>query len=379
MPPRKRIADATPVQEPASQADLPSRSKPLVFVSHDTRDAEIAESFSNLLTDASGGVLQSFRSSDRKGTAGIEFGTEWYSAIMDRLDMATDVVALLTEHSIGRPWILYEAGVAKGKLERTVFGLAIGVPLNQAIVGPFGQFQNSGDDDDSLTKLVLQLIRRNPEANPREEAVRRQVSVFRDETSAILASRVQGPAAKAPAPGDGAVAKLFEEVKAMVGQLPERLEGTVSTQLRRSSATPRRRRLNPSFAEEMIYGSRDGDAKEQLTGLLIAATGIRDDLPWLYDLLSELHRAVLRGDRRTAETLFRSVMRIFDSGYIRYAIDELTTRDTEHIIHLLLRMIPDVVERALATMPSRFAAARRPEAQTTLVPDAVAPKGTPKT
>ncbi len=377
MPARKRAAEAVPVSEPTPQADLPSRSKPLVFISHDTRDAEIAESFSNLLTDASGGVLQSFRSSDRKGTAGIEFGTEWYSAIMDRLGLATDVVALLTEHSIGRPWILYEAGVAKGKLERTVFGLAVGVPLSQAIVGPFGQFQNSGDDEDSLTKLVLQLIRRNPEANPREEAVRRQVSVFRNETASILASRVQGPAEAESAPDNGAVAKLFEEVKAMVGQLPERLEGTVSTQLRRTSAA-RRRRLHPGFAEEMIYGARDGDAKEQITGLLVAATGVRDDLPWFYDLLTELHRAVIRGDRRTAETLFRSIMRVIDSGYIRYAIDEMANRDTEQIMHILLRMLPEVVERALVNMPPRFAAARRTEGQASLLPEPVVAKSTPK-
>jgi hypothetical protein len=66
--------------------------------------------------------LKSFRSSDKKGSSGIEFGTEWYKAIMSQLGDATDVVALLTRHSIDRPWILYEAGVAKGKLDTNVLG-----------------------------------------------------------------------------------------------------------------------------------------------------------------------------------------------------------------------------------------------------------------
>ena len=35
---------------------------PLVFISHDSRDADLAEAFGNLLTDASGGILKSFRS-----------------------------------------------------------------------------------------------------------------------------------------------------------------------------------------------------------------------------------------------------------------------------------------------------------------------------
>ena len=77
---------------------------------------------------------------------------------MGKISDATDVVALLTKNSINRPWILYEAGVAKGKLDKQVFGVVVGVQLDQATKGPFAQFQNSGDDEDSLTKLVLQLV-----------------------------------------------------------------------------------------------------------------------------------------------------------------------------------------------------------------------------
>ncbi|MDX1984024.1 MAG: toll/interleukin-1 receptor domain-containing protein [Bryobacteraceae bacterium] len=100
--------DAAPVQ-PKRQTE-----NPLVFISHDSRDADLAEAFGNLLTDASGGILKSFRSSAKTGTAGIEYGVEWYRAIMQKLDDATDVVALLTARSLNRPWILYETGVAKG-------------------------------------------------------------------------------------------------------------------------------------------------------------------------------------------------------------------------------------------------------------------------
>lgn len=173
------VADAVAV--PESLVKKPAR--PLIFVSHDHRDAALAEAFSNLLADASGGFLKSFRSSDRKGGAGIEFGAEWYTEIMGKINDATDVVALLTSNSIDRPWILYEAGVAKGKLDKPVFGIIVDVPFTQATKGPFAQFQNSGDDEDSLTKLVLQLIKRNSDAEPREEAVRRQVNAFRDGVS----------------------------------------------------------------------------------------------------------------------------------------------------------------------------------------------------
>ena len=137
MATRKKLG-AQPSPELAPELKRRTTESPLVFISHDSRDADLAEAFGNLLTDASGGILKSFRSSDRKGTAGIEYGQEWYRAIMQKLDDATDVVALLTARSINRPWILYETGVAKGKLEANdrVFGIALGVPLDEAATGP---------------------------------------------------------------------------------------------------------------------------------------------------------------------------------------------------------------------------------------------------
>lgn len=88
-----------------------------MFISHDSRDADLAEAFAELLADVSVGTLKSFRSSDNKGTSGIEFGDNWYAAIFSKLGEATDVVALLTSHSIDRPWILYEAGYRRRKTQ----------------------------------------------------------------------------------------------------------------------------------------------------------------------------------------------------------------------------------------------------------------------
>jgi hypothetical protein len=149
----------TPTDAPVETPRVATRANPTVFISHDSRDADLAETFGNLLTDVSGGILKPFCSSDRKGNRGIEFGEDWFKTIMAKLGEATDVVALLTQHSIDRPWILYETGVAKGKSGTPAFGVAIGVPLEKASTGPFAQFQNCAADDDSLTKLAIQLIR----------------------------------------------------------------------------------------------------------------------------------------------------------------------------------------------------------------------------
>jgi hypothetical protein len=153
---------------------------------------------------------------------------------MEKLNEASDVVALLTPRSIERPWILYEVGVAKGKTGRQAFGVTFGVPLSR-IAGPFAQFQNSDDEEDSLTKLVLQLIRRNPDADPREEAVRLQVAAFRQQLP-----KINVPLTSSAEEVDASViAKLFEEVKAMFRELPQQIASKLGdVDIRKVSTRP---------------------------------------------------------------------------------------------------------------------------------------------
>ena len=205
----------------------------LVFISHDTRDAKLAEAFSTLLKSVSAGVLKSFRTSDKKGNQGIEYGVEWYPEIIKNIQEASDVVCLLTERSVNRPWILFEAGMAKGKLETPILGVALGISLKEASSGPFAQFQNCGGDEESLTKLVFQLVDRIPNSEPDEETIKFQVGKFKEsiaeilKTNNVLAEDPSDSSAK-----DNSSAKLFEEIKVMFKDLPSRIEGNIHPEYR---------------------------------------------------------------------------------------------------------------------------------------------------
>jgi hypothetical protein len=292
----------------------PATESPLVFISHDSRDADLAEAFGNLLTDASGGILKSFRSSDRKGTAGIEYGQEWYSAIMQKLDDATDVVALLTARSVNRPWILYEAGVAKGKLSANdrVFGIALGIPLDEAATGPFAQFQNSPDEEEAITALVLQLIKRHPQAAPREEAVRRQVQAFRETIATLLKGRKKETPQTSSRADETSVAKFYEEIKVLVGGVPERVAGQlgVDPQARRMR---RRRRFHPGMFEDIL---RHPMWREEPGAggvpILVMFSMFRDDFPWLYELAAELYRAIEADDPRRIDRARRTLLKTIE-------------------------------------------------------------------
>ncbi len=354
MAKRPRTATRTPETELKTPADttIAPRNRALVFISHDTRDAEYAEAFGNLLTDASGGVLKSFRSSDRKGTEGIEFGAEWYPSVMAALNESTDVVALLTQHSINRPWILYEAGVAKGKLDTTVFGVALGVPLDLARTGPFAQFQNCSDDEDSLTKLVLQLIRRNPDAAPREEAVRRQVQAFRVTVSGILKARGKStPQSTHTKVDEPAIAKLFEEVKVMFASLPEKIEEKMSQSVRPRSIL-RRGRIHPMMFEEFLFHPELQEGPEgPAIGWLLLLSAIREDMPWLYDLGMELYNALRTQDMNKidrAKTNLISALKITErSKFMRHLFME-GDKDT----FMFYRHVPDIMMHYLNNIES---------------------------
>jgi hypothetical protein len=302
--------------------------KSLIFISHDTRDAGIAEAFSALLKSVSAGVLKSFRSSDKKGNQGIEFGVEWYPEIMKKLEVASDVVCLLTPNSVNRPWILYEAGVAKGKLETPVHGVALGVSLQVASAGPFAQFQNSDDTYDSLTQLVMQLVSRIPNAEPDRDVVKMQVAAFKTKIAPMLMSQ-EGIEQSSQETDEASVAKIFEEIKVMFQDLPSRIERRMDPR-NSKFGDMRSGRMQMRMMEDLdeMHPKEIGKSLK----ILIVASQFRDELPWLYDVAVETYRKVESGASDKSEAV-RRLVQIFEMTTHHPLWRELGYRSKERGFH----------------------------------------------
>lgn len=325
---------------------------PLVFISHDARDAELAEAFSKLLKSVSAGMLKTFRSSDKKGTEGIDFGDEWYKRLMASLQSTSDVVCLFTERSLDRPWILFEAGVAKGKLNTPVVGVALGVPLSRVTAGPFYQFQNMDGSEADLTKLVYQLARRVPSLELDADVVKLQVQAFKATEAAILKS-LAGSAGKKGPGGDveeSPVAKLVEEMKALPSRVAERLAEAGDPIRRR-----RIRRLHPMMFEELMHMSGEpGDP----VAILLAASLVRDDLPWLYELAMAVYRSVKSGDAEAIEREMTRLRRFSELMMRGPFMEEMGFGDREQ--HMFAMEFPRMLEHVLMrTLEVRNAPPRR--------------------
>ncbi len=321
-------------------------TSPLVFISHDNRDADLAEAFSKLLSSVSAGVLKSFRSSDRKGTQGIEYGVEWFPELISKLESASDVICLLTKRSLDRPWILYEAGVAKGKLDTPVYGIALGLPLSKANSGPFAQFQNSDDEEDSLTKLVMQLLGRIPDSEPDRDAVQMQVRSFKKKATTLLQELNEPGSTQEADPmlDASSVAKLFEEVKVMFKDLPSRVEGRLL-----DGETPIRRRrlgrMHPGMLDEMMHMVSD-DPGDPI-GLLVLAGIVRDDLPWYAEIITEAYREIRNGDAKAVQRLRRSLKALRRGSFMEQFVPESPE------VHMIVMELPMMLDHYLHRLESR--------------------------
>jgi hypothetical protein len=212
------------------------------------------------------------------------------------------------------------------------------VPLSKASAGPFHQFQNCDGSVESVTKLVMQLIGRLPNADPDQETVKQQVELF--------VSRVEEVLAK-PSPDEGSVdfseastSKLFEEIKLMFQDLPSRLEHIVTQPGR--EPRPRAYRFHPEMIDELIMMmSRRGEPRVG-TAALIYGAFFKEDMPWLYEMGVEAYRASMAEDTAAEKRCISSFVRAVETMAMGPLSREFRGGKE---MHMILRHLPMHLER----------------------------------
>jgi len=142
----------------------------------------------------------------------------------------------------------------------------------------------------------MQLLDRIPNSEPDREAVSSQVRSFIEKKNTILAELGEVTDEDLGSP-DTSAAKLFEEVKLIIQDLPSKVEGRIADAV----DSPRRRkmrRFHPRMFDEFLMMS---DESNSPVGILMVFSMIRDDVPWLYELGREFYDAVRGGNRRKIE------------------------------------------------------------------------------
>lgn len=324
--PRKK-ATSLEEKEPYSNEENTTILSPFVFISHDSRDAELAKAFGELLKKASTGVVKYFCSSDRSGKEGIEYGSEWYPTIIEKVEKASDVVCLLTERSIHRPWLLYEAGMAKGKKNSKVSGLVLGTDINVATEGPFAQFQNCSDDKESIVKLVMQLVKNVPNAEPDRDVIALFVDNFlkvKDNFLKKMKSESKITKKSVLNSDINSSAKLFEEIKLMFKDL------SAKTNIDQNHS-----REQKWMQKRMIFDHLRHRNFSPRVAVRMGFYFYKDSKPWIYEEGNFLLNQLLDG-KNDGENIMRQLYELLDSArQFQYDLNE-PILDYENMINRII-------------------------------------------
>jgi hypothetical protein len=130
--------------------------RPLVFLSHSSRDKNTISRLKQLLFDTTDRTVDFFVSSDDQS---IEPGRNWYEEVLVALNRAEVAFAFLSPNALQSQWVLFEVGVALGRGKQVIpIGMS-GVDVHK-LSAPLGLLQgynlNSGR---GLTEIVNALNR----------------------------------------------------------------------------------------------------------------------------------------------------------------------------------------------------------------------------
>jgi hypothetical protein len=152
-----------------------------LFISHAAADEELAEYLEAFIQERDP-AREIFRATH---AGKIRAGEKWFKVIEEKLRWADHFLILLTESSIDRPWIWFEAGAAVGRDVKMVIAIAGDVDLAD-VPEPLKSYQLMRLDSPAQAKALLAEI--NIEvANPEvfAKAVKRIAGEAVDRTESL--------------------------------------------------------------------------------------------------------------------------------------------------------------------------------------------------
>src|SRR3954447_8222116 len=129
-----------------------------VLVSHAHDEQKLAGAWKELLESISAGTISVWYSSDMDSGGGIPAGKEWRQQLYERLEQSQFVIAIQTPLSAGRPWVMWECGVASGVMrERGLIPVVYGMGKGD-LASPLSAFEiYQGDDGEQVRRVCSQL------------------------------------------------------------------------------------------------------------------------------------------------------------------------------------------------------------------------------
>jgi len=139
---------------------------------------------------------------------------------------------------------------------------------------------------------------------------------------------------------------------AVVTELPSRIEERFSERIE-PIRRRKLRRFHPMMIEEMVHMS--SRSSEDPIGILIIASLLREDVPWLYEIGVEAYRATKSGDLEAAIEALKGFQRIVEHTLHGPFMEEfmMSSKESHIMMHELPRVLENTIERYISTKKPR--------------------------
>ncbi|WP_431261854.1 toll/interleukin-1 receptor domain-containing protein [Roseateles chitinivorans] len=274
--------------------------------------------------------------------ADISAGDRWALEVSKELESSNFGIICVTPENVAAPWILFEAGaLAKSLQGGKVIPLLLGLEFS-SISGPLAQFQAKKLGKPGLSEIVQSINQSSPAPEPEDRVRDRFAGLWSDIEQRIAVIPEQAPGEKHSRPQTEILEEMVTTVRGLEGRFSKLDESLTDTDFR-----PKRRRrpMHPMMLEDLLHmSSEDGDDP---VALLLFGSMVRDDLPWVYELLLEAYRDLRSGDTKAAQRAIERLRRTVKMTRRGPFVEELLGNKEAYMLamdlppmleHLLLRM-----------------------------------------
>lgn len=247
--------------------------------------------------------------------ADIEAGERWANEVGKELETSNFGILCITRENIGSQWLLFEAGaLSRSMQEGRVIPLLFEIEFKD-ITGPLAQFQAKKFDVKGVWDTVCAVNRLGDVPVPDARLKQLFDALWPD-----LEKQVESiPTSVKPAKSARPQSEVLEELVSSVRVLDLRLREMNDPE---GPSRNRRSKMSKSMQREMM--SMLDIERGSPFRLLMLTSAIRDEIPWLYDLVSEINRQELSGHKDRASRTKLQLFQTMQSMPLHRMFDEHT-------------------------------------------------------
>jgi len=296
--------------------------------------------------------------------ADVAAGDRWAQEVAKELEASNFGIICVTPENVAAPWVLFEAGaLAKSMQGARVVPLLYGLEFSD-ISGPLAQFQAKKVEKAGLGEVIQSINHATTEeAIPDDRAKQLFSALWPEFENRLTTIPDQAPTEKHMRPQHEILEELVAGVRGLDARFRD-LENTVSDE----GVLSRRRRprhFHPMMFEELMHMC--GEPGDPLA-ILMAASLVRDDMPWLYELAMELYRAVKTGNIDSIERELKRLRRFSEMTMRGPFLEELGIGPKEAHMFMMEfpRMLEHILRRTLESETSTSSKRKRQKTQKNL-------------